>query len=60
MESLFLMITSEMTTSASVPSPAHRRNITPVISLPDNRQRARKKEPNMIILVDRSRHGVNQ
>lgn len=35
MESLFLMITSEMTTSVSVPSPMHRRNVTPVISLPD-------------------------
>jgi hypothetical protein len=35
MESLFLMITSEMTTSVSVPSPTHRRNITPVMSLPD-------------------------
>jgi hypothetical protein len=35
MESLFLMITSEMTTSVSVPSPTRCRNITPVIGLPD-------------------------
>lgn len=35
MESLFLMITSEMMTSVSVPSPTHRRNVTPVISPPD-------------------------
>ena len=35
MEWLFLMITSEMTTSVSVPSPTHRRNITPVTRLPD-------------------------